>query len=281
MSKFEQIEALPDLEQRQLNSLRQYIAKLERVCVAFSGGVDSSLVTAISKEQLDANAFAVTGISPALAPSLLKEARHQAKWIGIEHKECLTKELNDPSYYENPNNRCFACKRELHSHLKLISQKAGSFQVIDGVNFDDLTDHRPGISAAKEAGVLSPLAELKIGKDSIRSISKVLGFPWWDKPAEPCLSSRFPYGESISKNRLIQVGKAEACLKKYGFSKVRVRSIGLTAKIEVPSERIKELANDSIRKEIIEEFLNLGFEDVSVDLEGFVSGKLNRSIKGK
>ncbi|WP_320673859.1 ATP-dependent sacrificial sulfur transferase LarE [Prochlorococcus sp. MIT 1341] len=279
MSNFELLEELSEEEFSQLTELRNFIGGLQRVCIAYSGGVDSSLVTAIAKEQLNKNAFAVTGVSPALAPTLLSEARQQAAWIGINHKECSTKELKDPKYNSNPTNRCYACKSELHSHLKLISQKAGNFQVIDGVNYDDLKDHRPGISAAKEAGVISPLAELKIGKLSIRKISKALGFPWWDKPAEPCLASRFPYGELISSNRLILVGKAESWLKENGFTHVRVRNEGLNGKIEVPSHQIKEITEDVMRERIIKKFIELGFDSVTIDLEGFSSGKLNKHIK--
>jgi len=162
--------------------------------------------------------FAVTGVSPALAPHLLQEARHQAGWIGIRHQELPTAELEDPAYSSNPVDRCFACKRELHRHLKPIATAAGDALVIDGVNLDDLGDHRPGIDAARQAGVRSPLAELKIDKATIRQLSRALGFPWWDKPAQPCLSSRFPYGEGITAERLNQVGQAEAWLIGSGVS---------------------------------------------------------------
>ncbi len=279
MSNFELIEPLPLQELNRLTSLREYISELERVCIAYSGGVDSSLVAAISKEQLGKNAIAITGISAALAPLLLNEARNQANWIGITHKECFTTELKDPNYNQNPTNRCYACKRELHAHLTKISQEAGNYLVLDGVNFDDLKDHRPGITAAKEAGVTSPLADLKIGKESIRKISKALGFPWWNKPAEPCLSSRFPYGESISLEKLIRVAKAESWLKLNGFNKVRVRSIELAAKIEVPLDRIQELEGDLIQQKILKEFRRLGFKSIIVDPEGLISGKLNRQLK--
>ena len=171
------------------------------LCIAYSGGVDSTLVAAIAYECKGDSAVAVTGVSPALAPHLLQEARHQAGWIGIRHQELPTAELEDPAYSSNPVDRCFACKRELHRHLKPIATAAGDALVIDGVNLDDLGDHRPGIAAARQAGVRSPLAELKIDKATIRQLSRALGFPWWDKPAQPCLSSRFPYGEGITAER--------------------------------------------------------------------------------
>ncbi len=274
---FRQLEPLPEVEQQQLNALRSCLKSLNQVCVAYSGGVDSTLIATIAREQLESHAFAVTGVSPALAPYLLEEARKQADWIGIRHQECITKELQDPAYSSNPVNRCFACKKELHSHLKDIAKAAKGSQVVDGVNHDDLNEHRPGIAAAIQAGVRSPLAELKIGKSAVRQISKSLGLPWWDKPSQPCLSSRFPYGESITNKRLIQVSKAEEWLIENGFKEVRVRIQGLSARIELPENQIKEIiSNELRRRQIVTHFLDIGFTSVSLDLEGLVSGKLNR-----
>ena len=273
---FRQLEYLPEEEQNQLFSLRQWLVNFEHVCVAYSGGVDSSLVAAIAKEQLGAKAVAITGVSPALSHNLLTEAIQQAAWIGIKHKKCTTHELEDPEYSTNPQNRCFACKKELHLNLKEVAQTFGNSQVIDGVNQDDLADHRPGIEAAKNAGVRSPLAELNINKSAIRTISHALGFPWWDKPAQPCLASRFPYGESISAKRLKKVELAENWLKDNGYNDVRVRSQGLAARIELPSQRINQFVTSMDRKLVINYFLSIGFTSVSLDLEGLVSGKLNR-----
>ena len=273
---FRQLEILSESRQKKLQDLRACLASFESVCVAYSGGVDSALIAAISQEQLGSAALAVTGVSPALAPSLREQARQQASWMGIRHQECETLELQDPAYRNNPVDRCFACKRDLHQRLAPIAHLAGGAQVLDGVNFDDLGDHRPGIDAARLAGVRSPLAELRIDKTTVRQISRALGFPWWDKPAQPCLASRFPYGERITAERLRQVGLAEAWLMNKGFAHVRVRSQGLAARIEVPADRIEELLLNLNRDELVAEFLSLGFTSVSLDLEGLVSGKLNR-----
>ena len=277
--EFRQIEPLEKPQASKLQSLRAFIKSQKTVCIAYSGGVDSSLVAAIAKEQLNSKAIAITGVSASLAPYLLAEARHQANWIGIQHKECLTDEINDPSYSQNPDNRCFACKRELHKNLTAIAQLSKGTKILDGVNHDDLHEYRPGIEAAQQAGVLSPLALLKINKNSIRAISKSLGFPWWDKPAQPCLASRVPYGETITTKRLNQISKAEKWLISRGYSQVRVRTQGLGARIELPSHQIKGFINDIKREDVLNFFLAIGFTSVSIDLEGLISGKLNRDIK--
>ena len=273
---FNQLEILSDEQNEKLKKLRNYIKHLKRVCVAYSGGVDSTLVTSIACEQLGSNAIAVTGVSPALANSLLEEARCQAKWIGIKHLEIETSELDQKSYSKNPKDRCFACKKELHKHTTYLSKKLNFQNVLDGVNLDDLEDYRPGIHAAKKAGVISPLAEFSFSKQDIRDISKALGFPWWDKPAQPCLSSRFPYGQEITSERLKMVEKAEEYLKKGGIAEVRVRCQGSTARIEIPKNELKRFFNNYNLNELVKYFSRLGFNCTSLDLEGLVSGKLNR-----
>ena len=276
---FSQLESLTESELKQLKLLREFIKDLNQACVAFSGGVDSSLVATIAQEQLGSKAFAVTGVSPSLAPYLLKQARLQAAWIGIRHEECQTNEINEPNYFKNPKNRCFACKQELHKHLKQISKRSHSAQVLDGINYDDLQDFRPGINASLKAGVISPLAELKIDKKTIRSISKSLGLPWWDKPAQPCLASRIPFGEEINSKRLEQIALAEEWIINQGFSKVRVRNQGLSARIELPEYEINKFMKIVERDKLIKYFLSLGFNSVSIDLEGLISGKLTRDLK--
>jgi uncharacterized protein len=264
-----------------LTDLRRSIAAHPAVLVAYSGGVDSALVAAIAAEQLGERAIAVTGVSPALAPHLREEARQQATWMGIRQREIPTAELNDPAYSSNPTDRCYACKRELHSLLaKLLRETdTAAAVVLDGVNHDDLGDHRPGIRAAQERGVRSPLADLGINKASVRAISRALGFPWWDKPAQPCLASRFPYGEAISAERLQRVASGEGWLRQHGFNELRVRSQGESARIELPPDQLTALLEPALREALVSAFLDLGFTAVSLDLEGLVSGKLNRGLQ--
>jgi pyridinium-3,5-biscarboxylic acid mononucleotide sulfurtransferase len=279
---FTLLDPLPAPLECGLVHLRGLIAQLPRVLVAYSGGVDSALVAAIAMEQRGPAAEAVTGVSPALAPHLRREAAQQARWLGIRHREIPTAELADPAYAGNPQERCYACKRELHSLLAPIAATAGGAVVLDGVNRDDLGDHRPGIRAAREFGVRSPLAELGIDKAGVRQLSRALGLPWWDKPAQPCLASRFPYGEPITAERLQRVAAAEAWLLARGWPQVRVRSQGQTARIELPGSQLGDAlsrwAEAGARAELVVAFLELGFSAVALDLEGLVSGKLNREL---
>ena len=279
------VDGLTPAWQQALAQLRANIARQPAAVVAYSGGVDSALVAAIAAEQLGERALAVTGVSPALAPHLREEAQLQARWMGIAHREIATAELKDPAYSSNPADRCYACKRELHTLLAQMRDAAADaaegFEaavVLDGVNHDDLGDHRPGIRAAQERGVISPLAELGISKAGVRAISKALGFPWWDKPAQPCLASRFPYGEAINAERLQRVALAEAWLRERGFAELRVRSQGEAARIELPPDQLPALLEAQLRPALVAAFLELGFTAVSVDLEGLVSGKLNRAL---
>ena len=282
---FSLLEPLPPPLDGALAALRQQLATLDQVVVAYSGGVDSALVAALAVEQRGGAALAITGVSPALAPHLRAEAAAQAAWLHLEHREIATAELKDPAYASNPEQRCYACKRELHRLLAPIAAAAGGAgaTVVDGVNADDLGDHRPGIQAAREFGVRSPLAEVGLDKAGVRQLSRALGLPWWDKPAQPCLASRFPYGEPITAVRLQRVAAAEAWLLAAGWPQVRVRSQGQTARIELPADQLAEAlslwAEATPRQELVAAFRALGFSAVGLDLEGLVSGKLNRELK--
>ncbi len=271
-----QLDFISDTQIVKLNNLRKFLSNLKSACIAYSGGVDSALVATIAFEQLENESLAITGVSPALASQLLSEARSQAKWIGIKHLEIKTLELEDKSYSSNPKDRCFACKRELHKHTTYLSKKLNYENVIDGVNFDDLGDFRPGIKASQNAGVISPLALFEFSKKDIRDISKSLGLPWWDKPAQPCLSSRFTYGDEITYVRLQMIEKAEEYIRNLGIRNVRVRCQGTSARIEIPSEEINKFIKLYRREELVDFFSDLGFKTTSLDLEGLISGKLNR-----
>jgi len=261
-----------------LDRLQTLLRDIGSVPIAYSGGIDSTLVAKVVYDLFGDQAMAITAISPSLLPEDLEDARVQAATIGICHEEVQTHEMENPNYTANPINRCYFCKSELHDTLKPIALERGFPYVIDGVNADDLTDYRPGIQAAKERGARSPLAEVGITKAEVRELSRALGLSWWEKPSQPCLSSRFPYGETITIDKLRRVGRAEVYLRRLGWSNLRVRSQGDTARIELPAEQIVEFINQVTLPELVAKFQDLGFLLVTLDLEGFQSGKLNRIL---
>jgi uncharacterized protein len=261
-----------------LEKLKALFAEMEQALIAYSGGVDSTLVAKIAFDVLGDRALAITAVSPSLLPEELADAKAQAATIGISHQVVDTHEMENPNYTSNPVNRCYFCKSELHDTLKPLALELGYPYVVDGVNADDLQDYRPGIQAAKERGARSPLAEIGVTKAEVRQLSQQLGLPWWDKPAQPCLSSRFPYGEEITIAKLQRVGRAEIYLRNLGWENLRVRSEADTARIELPPEKITDFVVKTDLPQVVAAFQNLGFVYVTLDLEGYRSGKLNQVL---
>ena len=267
------------MSQQKLEQLRKLFRDMERALIAYSGGVDSTLVAKIAYDVLGDRALAITAVSPSLLPEELIDAQTQAAQIGIQHELVETREMDNPDYTSNPVNRCYFCKSELHDTLKPLALKRGYPYVVDGVNADDLQDYRPGIQAAKERGARSPLAEVGVSKAEVREISRSLGLAWWEKPAQPCLSSRFPYGEAITVTKLQRVGRAEIYLRRLGYDNLRVRSQEDTAKIELPAAEITRFVGEVNLPELVKTFKDLGFVYVTLDLEGYRSGKLNQVLQ--
>lgn len=263
---------------QKIENLQAIFAEMERALIAYSGGIDSTLVAKIAFDALGDRALAVTAVSPSLLPEDLEDARIQAAEIGIAHELVETREMANPNYTSNPVNRCYFCKSELHDTLKPLALERGYPYVVDGVNADDLHDYRPGIQAAKERGARSPLAEAGVSKAEVRQLAKELGLPWWNKPAQPCLSSRFPYGEEITIAKLQRVGRSERYLRNLGLKNLRVRSEGDTARIELPPEEIKEFVSTTDLPKLVSAFQEYGFIYVTLDLEGYRSGKLNQVL---
>lgn len=266
------------MSEQKLEHLRNLFVGMEQALIAYSGGIDSTLVTKVAYDVLGDRALAVTAKSPSLLPEELEDAIIQAATIGIAHRVVETHEMDNPNYSSNPVNRCYFCKSELHDMLKPLALELGYPYVVDGVNADDLQDYRPGIQAAKERGARSPLAELGISKMEVREIAKSIGLSCWNKPAQPCLSSRFPYGEEITIPKLNRVGRAEIYLRKLGYENVRVRSQEDTAKIELPADLIQKFVAENSLTDLVTTFQSFGFVYVTLDLEGYRTGKLNQVL---
>jgi pyridinium-3,5-biscarboxylic acid mononucleotide sulfurtransferase len=264
-----------------LHQLEAIFREMDQALVAYSGGIDSTLMAHIAHRVLGDRALAVTAISPSLLPDDLEDAKIQALEMGVTHRLIETHEMDNPNYTSNPINRCYFCKSELYDTLKPLAQEWGYSYIVDGVNADDLQDYRPGIQAAKERGTRSPLAEVGITKLEVREIARSVGLSWWDKPAQPCLSSRFPYGEAITVEKLRRVGQAERYLRTLGWQTLRVRSEGEVARIELPAEQIPVFVAQTNLEELVQQFQSYGFVYVTLDLEGFRSGKLNQVLMQK
>ena len=256
--------------------LLQCIEKVGSCAVAFSGGVDSAVVAKAAQVALGKHAVAVTGVSASLASGELAEACAVAEQIGIRHEILQTRELENPDYTENSPRRCFHCKSELYTQMQQKLSEWEVTSILNGANLDDRGDYRPGLEAATEWNVQSPLAECGMRKEDVRRLAEYWKLPIWNKPATPCLSSRVAYGEEVTPERLAMIDSAEKFLRDAGYGTVRVRyHAGDLARVEVPVDRIGPLAAAAERQRLIAELQKIGFRYICLDLEGFRSGSQN------
>lgn len=269
-------ELSPVIEEK-LQLLATWFRQRKGSIVAFSGGIDSALVLYLARKfQGRESAIGVISNSESLKNKDFKEAQSFCEEFDIQLKVIKTDELADIRYSANPINRCFYCKDHLFHDLQELKKEYPGFEVLSGTNYDDLGDYRPGIDAAKKNLVLSPLVDCKVNKDEIREIARHFNLPNWNKPASPCLSSRIPYNQSVTMEKLKQIEAAEDILNRYGFEDVRVRHYGSYGKIEVQKSDFDKLS--SVKDLVINEIKELGFERIEIDEEGLVSGKMNRVL---
>ncbi|MGC8817271.1 MAG: ATP-dependent sacrificial sulfur transferase LarE [Candidatus Hadarchaeum sp.] len=259
--------------EKKLQALKSAIAARGSAVIAFSGGVDSSLVCAVSHEVLGGRAVAVTAVSPTYPPGELESARKLAESIGIRQMVIKTEELKNPDFYSNPPERCYHCKRELLERLEEIRRNLVFDCIFDGTNRDDHRDFRPGLRALTEFGVISPLAEAGLTKNEVRELASKYGLPNAEKPASPCLASRIPFGQKITKTKLQRIARAEEFIRSLGFNVVRVRDHEGLARVEVGKEELPRAMR--LEGKIVSTLQGLGYDEVILDRRGYRTGGAN------
>jgi uncharacterized protein len=271
---------MPGIDEK-LDRLAAHLRRLRSVLVCYSGGVDSAFVLAAATRELGDRAIGMTAVSPSLPPGELEQAEALARDIGAVHRVVESREMEDPRYVANASDRCFYCKSELY---RIAAAKRAEWQldaVVNGTNRDDLGDYRPGLEAAKNAGVDSPLVDCGFTKADVRDGARAFGLKMWDKPAAACLSSRIPYGTSVTSERLTQIGGFEADLKRLGFRQLRVRYHDKLARVELDISELARAVEPSARSAIVEAGKRHGFQYVTLDLGGYRQGSHNEVLSGK
>lgn len=274
----ENYEKLTDEQKEKLGRLKEIISGLGSLAIGFSGGVDSSFLLAVAHEVLGDHVIAVTGVDASVPEREVNEAKAFCEDRGIRHILCTVDPLREEGYRNNSPDRCYFCKHGIFAEVKKIADEYGIEYMAEGSNMDDIGDYRPGLKAAAELSVKSPLREAGLYKKDIRLISKAMGLSTWSKPAYACLASRFVYGEEITEEKLHMIDRAEQFLIERGFFEERVRMHGNIARIEVPSADIPRLASDEVREAVYDEFKKLGFLFVTLDLKGYRTGSMNATL---